>query len=88
MDKLDSVTEPARALEVTPRSLRFYEDKGLIRPQRAGRARVYTPRERDRMTLVLRGKRLGFGLREIADWLYLYDADPISTMRTRTRGPR
>ena len=86
MDKFYSVTELAKELGVTPRALRFYEDKGLILPRRAGKARVYTRRERGRMTLILRGKRLGFSLREIGDWLDLYDADPRqSAQRARLR---
>jgi len=76
MQKLYSVTELAKALGTTPRALRFYEDKGLVRPQRAGQTRVYSHRDRGRLALILRGKRLGFSLREIADWLDLYDADP------------
>ena len=76
MQKLYTVTEMAEQLGVTPRALRFYEDKGLVSPQRAGTTRVYTRRDRGRMALILRGKRLGFSLREIADWLDLYDADP------------
>ncbi len=76
MTKLYSVTELAQELDVTPRALRFYEDKGLIAPQRAGKTRVYTHRDRGRMILILRGKRLGFSLKEIAEWLDLYDSDP------------
>ncbi|WP_322096112.1 MerR family transcriptional regulator [Pelagibius litoralis] len=76
MNKLYSVTELAAELKVTPRALRFYEDKGLIVPQRAGKTRVYTHRDRGRIILILRGKRLGFSLREIAEWLDLYDQDP------------
>jgi DNA-binding transcriptional MerR regulator len=71
-----SVTELARELGVTPRTLRFYEDKGLIKPQRISATRVYLPRDRARMILILRGKRLGFSLREISKYLDLYDADP------------
>jgi DNA-binding transcriptional MerR regulator len=76
MQKLYSVTELAEELGVTPRALRFYEDKGLVAPRRAGTTRVYTPRDRGRLALILRGKRLGFSLREIGEWLDLYDADP------------
>lgn len=76
MTKLYSVTELAEELEVTPRALRFYEDKGLIAPQRVGKTRVYTARDRGRMILILRGKRLGFSLREIAEWLDLYEQNP------------
>ena len=73
--RLYSVTELATELKVSARTLRFYEDKGLIAPSRAGAARVYTPRERARMLLILRGKRLGFSLRDIGSFLDLYDAD-------------
>lgn len=76
MQKLYTVTELAEELGTTPRALRFYEDKGLVRPQRAGSTRVYTHRDRGRLALILRGKRLGFSLREVGEWLDLYDADP------------
>jgi DNA-binding transcriptional MerR regulator len=56
--------------------LRFYEDKGLIEPRRVGTMRIYTKREIGRMQLILRGKRLGFSLKEIQRFLDLYDADP------------
>lgn len=71
-----TVSQLAAALEVTPRAIRFYEAKGLITPSRAGSMRVYTRRAQARMKLILRGKRLGFSLREIAEFLDLYDADP------------
>lgn len=73
---LYSVSQLARQLGVTARTIRFYEDKGLINPSRAGTTRVYTPRDRARLMLILRGKRLGFSLREIKDYLDLYDIDP------------
>ena len=78
-----SVSQLARALGITPRAIRFYEDKQLIRPGRAGQARVYTHRDRVRLLLVLRGKRLGFSLREIREFLDLYDADPAHLLQTR-----
>ncbi len=71
-----SVTALARDLGVTARTIRFYEDKGLIAPGRAGAMRVYTRRDRARLMLILRGKRLGFSLREVGDYLDLYDMDP------------
>lgn len=74
--ELLTVTQLAAALEVTPRAIRFYEAKGLISPSRVGSMRVYTRRAQGRMKLILRGKRLGFSLREIAEFLDLYDADP------------
>jgi DNA-binding transcriptional MerR regulator len=63
------------------RAIRFYESKGLLEPQRAGANRVYTHRDRGRLLLVLRGKRLGFSLAEIKQYLDLYDAEP--THRTQ-----
>jgi DNA-binding transcriptional MerR regulator len=74
-DPFHTVTQLARELGVTARTIRFYEDKGLINPQRAGSTRVYTVRDRARMILILRGKHLGFSLREIKDYLDLYDVD-------------
>ncbi len=73
---LYSVSQLARQLGVTARTIRFYEDKHLIAPQRAGTTRVYTHRDRARLMLILRGKRLGFSLREIKEFLDLYDVDP------------
>lgn len=74
-EALYSVSQLARDLGVTPRTIRFYEDKGLISPQRAGNARVYTHRDKVRMVLILRGKRMGFSLREIKEFLDLYVID-------------
>ena len=71
-----TVTELARETGVTARAIRFYESKGLLHPQRAGTTRIYTHRERGRLQLILRGKRLGFSLTDIGDYLNLYDADP------------
>lgn len=82
-DTFFTVTELARDLSVTPRTIRFYEDKGLIIPRRAGTMRVYTRRDRARMVLILRGKRLGFSLREIKDYLDLYDIDPSQSEQIR-----
>ena len=77
------MTELAQELGVSARTLRFYEDKGLIAPQRAGSTRVYTHRDRGRLILILRGKRLGFSLREIKKYLDLYDADVTQTTQLR-----
>lgn len=73
---LRGIKDVASDLGVTARTLRFYEDKGLIEPMRVGSTRVYSPRDVGRMQLILRGKRLGFSLREIQEFLDLYDADP------------
>jgi DNA-binding transcriptional MerR regulator len=80
---LYSVSQLARQLGVTARTIRFYEDKDLISPQRAGTTRVYTHRDRARLMLILRGKRLGFSLREIKEFLDLYDVDPAHHVQLR-----
>ncbi len=74
-DKLYSITELAEEFDITPRAIRFYETKGLLSPQRAGATRVYNYRDRARLVLVLRGKRLGFTLEDIKEYIDLYDAD-------------
>lgn len=76
MEELYTVNQLAEELGITPRTLRFYEQEGLLSPGRVGNNRVYSKRDRARMKLILRGKRLGFSLSEIGDYLDLYDADP------------
>ena len=85
MDSTDlfSVTQLARDLGISARAVRFYEDKGLIAPRRVGNNRVYTSRDRARMILILRGKRLGFSLKEIKEYLDLYDLDPSRAKQVR-----
>ncbi len=69
-----SIGDLSRELDVTTRAIRFYEDQGLLAPRRQGQTRVYGPRDRVRLKLILRGKRLGFSLAEIRDLLEMYDA--------------
>ena len=71
-----SIAELAAEYDVTLRTIRFYEDRGLISPERRGTTRVYHPRDRVRLALILRGKRLGFTLDEIATIVDMYDAEP------------
>jgi DNA-binding transcriptional MerR regulator len=68
------IAEMAREFEVTPRTLRFYEAEGLLAPLRDGRRRVYLPRDRTRLRLILRGRRLGFPLAEVREIVGLYEA--------------
>ncbi len=75
MTDLFTVNQLAEELGVTARAIRFYEAKGLIAPRRAGTTRVFDRRDRARLMLVLRGKRLGFSLASIREFLDLYDAD-------------
>ncbi len=69
-----TITELAAEFDITPRAIRFYEDVGLLTPQRAGRNRVYTQRDRTRLKLTLRGKRLGLSLQEIKQLVDMYDS--------------
>ena len=71
-----SISELSREFEVTTRTIRFYEDEGLLRPERVGRQRVYSPGDRVRLKLILRGKRLGFSISEIGDIIQMYDSTP------------
>ena len=71
-----SISELYREFDVTARAIRFYEDQGLLEPERVGRRRVYHERDRVRLRLILRGKRLGFSLSEIREMFELYDTDP------------
>ena len=82
-DRLYSIGELAGELGVTTRAIRFYEAKGLIAPARRGVARSYARRDRARLKLILRGKNLGFTLKEIAQYLMLYDADPAQVTQTQ-----
>ena len=71
-----SIAELAAEYDVTLRTIRFYEDRGLLTPERRGTVRVYHPRDRVRLGLILRGKRLGFSLDEIATIVNMYDESP------------
>ena len=74
-DRTYTISQLAREFEVTPRALRFYEDKGLLTPRREGMNRVYSHRDRARLQLILRGKRVGLSLIEIKEILDLYKVD-------------
>ena len=78
-----TVNQLAEELGVTARAIRFYEAKGLIAPRRAGTTRVFDRRDRARLMLVLRGKRLGFSLASIREFLDLYDADRTQAAQLR-----
>jgi DNA-binding transcriptional MerR regulator len=68
-----SIGELATEFDVTPRAIRFYEDHGLLAPRRAGQRRIYSPRDRTRLKLTLRGKRLGLTLSEIRELIDMYE---------------
>ncbi|MFZ5560471.1 MAG: MerR family transcriptional regulator [Pseudomonadota bacterium] len=70
-----SISDLAREFEVTTRTIRFYEDEGLLAPERRGQTRIYSARDRVRLILILRGKRLGFSLAECQELINLYDPE-------------
>ena len=76
MSETFGIAELAREFAVTTRTIRFYEDKNLLSPVRQGQRRVYSLRDRVRLRLIMRGKRLGFALDEIRQMIDLYDVDP------------
>lgn len=84
-DKRDlfAITDLANEFGISTRAIRFYESKGLIKPDRLGSTRVFRRRDRARLILILRGKRLGFSLRDISEYLSLYDADGTRTAQVK-----
>ena len=73
MSRTYTIQDLTKAFGITSRTLRHYEDEGLISPERRGQTRLYSARDRARLLLILRGKRVGFGLAEIAEILDLYE---------------
>ena len=71
--ELFAIADLADEFDISTRTIRFYEAKGLLSPERLGNARIFRRRDRARLILILRGKRLGFSLRDISDYLSLYD---------------
>jgi len=85
VDRCFSITELSDDFGVTPRTLRHYEDQGLISPERQGQSRIYRAQDRTRLAWILRGKRVGFSLLEIGEMLDLYDlGDERETQRAVT----
>ncbi|GLP94737.1 MerR family transcriptional regulator [Paraferrimonas sedimenticola] len=74
-----SISELSKEFDITTRSIRFYEDQGLIKPRRKGQTRIYSIKDKVRLKLVLRGKRLGFSLAETRRLFELYDTDKSSS---------
>jgi DNA-binding transcriptional MerR regulator len=68
-----TISELAREFDLTPRAIRYWEDQGLVAPRRAGQNRIYDKRDRTRLLLALRGKRLGLSLAEIRELIDMYD---------------
>lgn len=83
-----TISDLSEEFDVTARALRFYEDEGLISPERVGLARVYSKRDRARLAWILRGKRVGFSLADIREMIDLYDADPEHAEQRRVTTAR
>ena len=78
-DQTYTISELAREFGVTTRTIRFYEEKGMVSPLREGQKRLYTPADRVRIKLILRGKRIGMTLRECLDLIDMYDPEHNNT---------
>ncbi|WP_306148392.1 MULTISPECIES: MerR family DNA-binding transcriptional regulator [unclassified Roseibium] len=76
MQRYFTITQLTQEFDITTRTLRFYEAQGLVTPQRRGRQRLYTPGDRTRIKLILRGKRLGFSLAEVKELIGMYGSAP------------
>jgi DNA-binding transcriptional MerR regulator len=81
--RIYSIAELAREFAITARTIRFYEDEGLIKPKRQGLTRLYSAHDRVRLGWILRGKRLGFSLAEIKELLDLYQVDRTGVQQLR-----
>lgn len=79
-----SISDLSKEFDITTRSIRFYEDQGLLKPKRRGQTRIYNLKDRVRLKLILRGKRLGFSLAETRRLFELYDADKNSVSQLHT----
>ncbi|WP_299819942.1 MerR family DNA-binding transcriptional regulator [uncultured Roseibium sp.] len=79
MQRYFTITQLTQEFDITTRTLRFYEAQGLVSPSRRGRQRLYTPGDRTRIKLILRGKRLGFSLNDIREIIEMYASDPGET---------
>lgn len=78
-----SISDLSKEFEITTRTIRFYESRGLIQPERIGTSRRYSKRDRARLILILRGRNLGFTVEDVGQYLALYDADPGQQAQTR-----
>jgi DNA-binding transcriptional MerR regulator len=85
MSQTFSIAELAHEFDITPRTLRFYEDRGLLRPAREGTRRIYTDRDRTRLKLALRGRRLGLSVDECREIIDLYAPDGRHNQRQLLR---
>ena len=80
---LYTVPQLSKELGITERAIRFYESKGLVKPSRAGNTRIFNYKDRARLLIIMRAKKLGFSLRDIKTYLDLYDVDPTHTKQSK-----
>ena len=80
---LYTVPQLSKELGITERAIRFYESKGLVKPSRAGNTRIFNYKDRARLLIIMRAKKLGFSLRDIKTYLDLYDFDPTHTKQSK-----
>ena len=80
---LYTVPQLSKELAVTERAIRFYESKGLIKPSRAGNTRIFNYKDKARLLIILRAKKLGFSLKEIKTYLDLYEVDPSQKVQSK-----
>ena len=82
-EKTFTISELSKEFGITTRTIRFYESRGLITPERIGTSRRYSKRDRARLILILRGRNLGFTVEDVGDYLALYDSDPGQVAQTK-----
>ena len=80
---LYTVPQLSKELGITERAIRFYESKGLVKPSRAGNTRIFNYKDRARILIIIRAKKLGFSLNDIKTYLDLYDVDPTHTKQPK-----
>ena len=80
---LYTVPQLSKELGITERAIRFYESKGLVKPGRAGNTRIFNYKDRARLLIIMRAKKLGFSLIDIKTYLDLYDVDPTHTKQSK-----
>ena len=80
---LYTVPQLSKELGITERAIRFYESKGLVKPGRAGNTRIFNYKDRARLLIIMRAKKLGFSLNDIKTYLDLYDVDPTHTKQSK-----
>ena len=82
-DTLYTVPQLSKELDITERAIRFYESKGLVKPNRAGNTRIFNYKDKARLLIILRAKKLGFSLKDIKTYLDLYEVDPSQKIQSK-----